>query len=213
MKLPRIASASLVFALAVAPRASASAIVLYGDEDGFGVGATTSVSPELDNATPADPSGTDVRLIGGGFGGPPFAPVGPVVFAPQSGITSIVLTMSMGGFGGNSDPVDGPNAIVLDGLALSNAFLDSFGAVADDAPSNIVTRSLVLPSAFHALFADGIVSLGGTYISEQLFAGSFQVDYLRFDITSRDVPPVPEPTSLLLIGTSVAGLVLRRRRS
>lgn len=207
MKCLSIASASLAFVIATATGAHASAIVLYGDEDGFGAGATTSVSPELDRATLGDAPGTDIRLIADGFVGPAFVPIGPLTFAPQTGITSIVMTMSMAAFGGNSDPLDGPNAVVLDGLAVSNVFLDSFGATLD-VGANIVTRQFLLPTAFHALFADGVVSLAGTHISEQVDSGSFQVDYLRFDITTRTVP---EPTSVLLLGVGIAGVALRRR--
>ena len=207
----KIAIAALAVVVCVVPRASASAIVLYGDQDGFGVGATTFKDPGTSSASAGEAAGTDVRLIGAGFAAPAFSPTSALTFAPQAGITSILLTMSMAEFGGNVNSVEGPNTIVLDGLAVSSAFLDSFGSVASLANPNVVTRSVSLPSQFFALFADGSVSLAGTRISEASGFGSFQVDFMRFDVET--AAAVPEPASLLLLGTGVAALMVRRRRA
>jgi hypothetical protein len=133
-------------------------------------------------------AGTDIQLIGSGaFAAPAFLPTATLSFAPQAGITSILVTMSMAEFGGNVSPVDGPNAIVLDGVAFPG-FLDGFTSFAPGANPNIQTVSALLPASFFPAFADGSVSLLGTRISERDGFQSFQIDYLKFDITTTGRP-------------------------
>jgi hypothetical protein len=200
----------MTIAMLLAPAiASANAVVLYGDQDGFGVGATTFKNPLVDSAGPGEAAGTDVRLIGTSFAVPPFAPTATLTFAAQAGITGITITMAMAEFGGNVFSVDGPNSIVIDGIAIPAGFLDSFSSFAIGADPNIETVSFVLPAAFFAAFADGSIDLTGTHISERVGFGSFQIDYIRFDITST---AAPEPATLALLGLGLAGLAAVRRR-
>ena len=77
--------------------------------------------------------------------------------------------MSMADFGGDIEPVDGPNSIVLDGLPIPTTFLGSF-ATLDGLDPNIETLSAFLPSEFFALFADGSVGLTGTRIRLRKFS-------------------------------------------
>jgi hypothetical protein len=200
---------TVVFTLCIAVSAEANTIVLYGDQDGFGVGATTFKDPLVSSAGAGEAPGTDMRLIGTNFSAPAFQPTATLLFAPQSGISTITITMSMAEFGGNINPVDGPNAIMIDGVTVPPAFLDSFSSFAIGANPNIETKSFLLPSTFFPLFADGSVDLKGTHISERVGFGSFQIDYVRFDIST-----VPEPSSFLLMtsGLIAVGWVLRQKR-
>jgi hypothetical protein len=58
------------------------------------------------------------------------------------------------------------------------------------------------------LLADGNVALAGTIVSEESGAGSFQIDFLRLDIST-----IPEPAGLVLvlIGLLLSGMTCRSR--
>jgi hypothetical protein len=188
----------------------------YGDVDGFGVGATSAIDALSSNAGPGEDPFTDMRLIGNStaFLGPAFTPLATLTFGPLAGnITSVVLTMRMGGFAGTTSPVDGPNALVIDGTSIGTALFDGFTPVGDNASDNVETRSFTFSPGQFALFADGAIALNGTYLSENSGFGSFQVDYLQFVVTTdADAGQVPEPGTWVLAGAGLLGLGLVRRR-
>lgn len=206
----------LVFSLSIP---AATITVTYGDNDGFGTGATTFKNTLVNSATLGDAPFTDVRLIGTCCvpSGGPFSPTATLLFGPPVGtITSVLVTLSMAEFGGNQNPVDGPNSIVVDGVTVPDTFLNSFLSIANGANPNIDTRSFSLDSSFFSLFADGSINLTGTRITERSAFASFQVDYLSFAVTTDDgVPRVPEPATMGLLGISlgILGLVKRRQHS
>ena len=200
----------LVFSLSIP---AATITVIYGDNDGFGVGASIFKDPLVSNATLGDAPFTDVRLVGGTSSTGPFLPTSTLLFGPPVGtITSVLVTLRMAEFGGNQSPLSGPNSIVVDEVTVPDTFLNSFLSMATGGVGrNIDTRSFSLDSSFFSLFADGSINLTGTRISERSNFGSFQVDYLSFAVTTTDVS-VPEPATMGLLGISLGSLGLVKRR-
>jgi PEP-CTERM motif len=215
MTISRILVSLLAAATIPASANAANIVVFYGDADFFGTGGNP-FNPNISRNTPGDAPGTDMSLIGTGFGAPAFRPTGG--FAPFSisgPVTSATLTIRFGSWSSGSDPVDPPNRIRLDGQTVPVAFLNLFSRQA----FRIETLSFVLPSSFHPIFSDGHVSLAGTQISQDFMRASgsgfstFQIDFLRLDLVTSDVSgAVPEPSSwaMMILGFGIIGLGLRR---
>lgn len=189
----------------------------YGDDDGFGIGVTSGFigDPLISHQGPGEAPLTDQRLVGGNFTPPPFTPPGsfaPFVLPVGESIVGATLTLRTGAWDSGPNPLDGvgTNRIVLDGLELASSFLDEFSSV-EDFP-DVEQHSIALSPAFFALFADGLVSLDGTHLSEDAGSSSFQVDFLRLDIETTAASAAPEPASELLFGAGLFGLLALRRR-
>jgi hypothetical protein len=218
MKSRTFCSLASLLALLFVSVGHAQVTVYYGDDDGFGVGQTagTLTNVNTSHQGPGEAAFTDQRLISSFYGAsglPPFTPTGSFeIFALPVGstITQAVLTLRTGGFDSGPFTLDAPNRIFLDGLLVSSAFINGFSQVNSDA---IETRSIVLDASFFPLLADGMVSLAGTWISEDSGSGSFQVDFLSLEVTTAPaITAVPEPSTYGLLGAAaLVGLVAGRR--
>ena len=210
--------------LCLGPLTAAEAAVIttyYGDDDGFGLGKTgptDTIDPVTSQADGTDAPFTDLRLIADDCGvvacdAPPFAPVdGFDPFTTLGVVTKAVLTLRVGAFDSGPNPFDGPNVILLDGLAVPSSFINGFST---QNTNNVQTRTIMLPSAFFPLIADGDVSLAGTHISNDTASGSFQVDMLSLTVTHEEPVPAPLPPAAALALAGLGALWLgggRKRR-
>ena len=194
---------------------SANAAVVtayYGDDDGFGVGATSGDLDPYDAVQELDDADlTDIALISNEYAQydlPAFGPTGDFAsFVVDGTIASVVLTLRTTSFD-SDDSLDGQNVIYLDGMLVDNSFINGFSTNDDLA---IETRSVSLDSSFFSILADGMVSLAGTHLSEADGSGAFAVDFLSLEITTRDVD-VSEPAPLALLGLGLLGLGVARKR-
>jgi hypothetical protein len=195
-----IAFAAFVLFTAVPASLAVNLSTYYGDDDGFGVGQFAGTL--TDPTTSHDGPGDDPLYVAPGFS--PDGSFGPFVVPAGHSIVGASITMRAGSWVNGTSPLDGPNQLFLDGMLVPAPFLQLFTNTADE----IETRTAALDASFFPLLADGNVALAGTIVSEESGAGSFQIDFLRLDIST-----IPEPAGLvlLLIGVLLSGMNFRSR--
>ena len=208
--------ARVVLALAIvvgyATAGSASPIsIMVGDNDGFGFGALAvpDGSPLLNINLPEDRrSGAEAAATNGAeqtdFYSSNFTPLPSlfdVLFPLVNPLASGTLTVDMGGFQASSF---GQFAVSFNGVLQPNLFNFEDGAFATNVRSFALSPSAIANANFMGVFSVEINRNGSN--------DGTAFDFFRLDAQTADTP-VPEPASMLLLGTGLVGAAVRRFRN
>jgi PEP-CTERM motif-containing protein len=196
--------ALLLAAMAAVP--SEAIVITIGDNDGYGFGVADGApvpSFAFDNRSLVEATATDGRqytdfapsAFNDVLGATPFDVIFPLSSALASGtfqmdVQGIQLGITKLSFNG-----------ILQGPVISfSGPQGAFGSGIVNIPLSATVLSAVNTDGFFKLTISGNNNPGNR-------------DIIAFDYFSLDAQPVPEPASLLLLGSGVSALALRRRRS